>query len=272
MPGEPEILGPDTMHAAFQKAAHLLGMRTVLTPFDAGFRGRPGDIEAGLTPRTAMIVGSAPAYPHGVFDPIAEFAAIAARHDIWMHVDACVGGYVSPFAERLGYPVPAYDFRVPGVWSMSADLHKHAYVPKGISTLIYRDAGLIRYQTHTSEGWPYGDYVSTGFPGSRPSHGMAAAWAIMHHLGEEGYLDIVRGIFRARARLMDGIAAIPGLRILGQPESSVFTFTSDDCDPHAVAEVMEAEGWYCFRIRRPRDGHRDRARIQQLLREGCAER
>lgn len=251
----PEILGPNTMHAAFQKSALLLGMKCVLTEFDGDFRGRPQDIENHVNANTAMIVGSAPAYPHGVFDPIADFAAIAQRHGVWMHVDACVGGYVSPFAEKLGIEIPPYDFRVPGVWSMSADLHKHAYVPKGISTLIYRDADLIRYQTHVSEGWPYGNYTSTGFAGSRPSHVLAAAWAILNHLGEEGYLDIVAGIYRARQRLMDGISAIPGMRILGKPESSVFTFLSDDCDCHAVAELMDKEGWLCFRILNPRALH-----------------
>ena len=251
----PEILGPNTMHAAFQKAAHLLGMKTVLTDFDADYRGRPEDIENHVNANTAMIVGSAPAYPHGVFDPITEFAAIAQRHDVWMHVDACVGGYVSPFAEKLGYDIPPYDFRVPGVWSMSADLHKHAYVPKGISTLIYRDASLIGYQTHVTEGWPYGDYTSTGFAGSRPSHGMAAAWAILNHLGEEGYLEIIEGIYRAKQRLIDGIVAIPGMYILGNPESSVFTFMSDDYDVHAVADLMDKEGWLCFRIVSPKALH-----------------
>jgi glutamate/tyrosine decarboxylase-like PLP-dependent enzyme len=251
----PEVVGPNTMHAAFQKAAHLLGMKLVMTEFDENFRGRPEDIEAHINENTAMIVGSAPAYPHGVFDPIEELSKIALRHQVWLHVDACVGGYVSPFAEKLGIEIPPYDFRLPGVRSLSADVHKHGYAPKGISTLIYRDAALLKYQSFTTEGWPYGIYKSGGFAGSRPTHVMAAAWAIFNHLGEEGYLDLVRGIYRAKTRLIEGITSIPDMYVLGTPESSVFTFTSDSYDVHAVAELMEERGWYCFRIQAPRGLH-----------------
>ncbi len=251
----PEVIAPNTAHAAFQKSAHLLGMKLILTDFDENFRGRASDIESRIDENTAMIVGSAPAYPHGVFDPIEAFSEIAVRRNVWLHVDACVGGYVSPFAEKAGFNIPPYDFRLPGVRSLSADLHKHAYAPKGISTLIYRDAALLKYQSHTTEGWPYGVYRSTGFAGSRPSHVMAAAWAILHHLGEAGYLDLVKRMYRAKARLIDGIAGIPGMYILGVPESNVFTFTSDSCDVYAVAEMMEKQGWFLFRILKPRALH-----------------
>ena len=251
----PEVIAASTVHAAFQKSAHLLGLKLVMTEFDEAFRCRPGDIEERIGQATAMIVGSAPAYPHGVFDPIADLSDLAVRRGVWLHVDACVGGYVSPFAEKLGIDIPPYDFRLPGVRSMSADLHKHAYAPKGVSTLIYRDADLLNYQSHTSEGWAFGAYRSTGFPGSRPSHVMAAAWAILHHLGEEGYLGLVRRMYAARDRLMQEIAAIPGMRILGAPESNVFAFTSDCYDPHAVAEEMATRGWYLARIRSPRGLH-----------------
>ncbi len=251
----PEIVGPNTMHAAFQKSAHLLGMKPIMTDFDENFRGRARDIEAHIGDNTAMIVGSAPAYPHGVFDPIAELSEIAVRRNVWLHVDACVGGYVSPFAERLGFDIPPYDFRLPGVRSLSADLHKHAYAPKGISTLIYRDAALLQYQSHTTGGWPYGVYKSGGFAGSRPSHVMAAAWAILHHLGEEGYLNLVTRMYRAKARLIEGITSIAGMHILGAPESNVFTFTSNECDVYAVSELMEKQGWFLFRIASPRALH-----------------
>jgi sphinganine-1-phosphate aldolase len=251
----PEVIAASTVHAAFQKSAHLLGMTLVMTEFDETFRCRPGDIEERIGANTAMIVGSAPAYPHGVFDPIEALSDIAMRRGVWLHVDACVGGYVSPFAEKLGIDIPPYDFRLPGVRSMSADLHKHAYVPKGISTLIYRDAKFLNHQTHTSEGWAFGAYRSTGFPGSRPSHVMAAAWAILHHLGEEGYLGLVQRMYEARDRLIGEIAAMPGMYILGAPESNVFAFTSDSYDPHAVAEKMAKLGWYLARIQSPRGLH-----------------
>lgn len=247
----PEIVGCCTMHAAFQKAAHLLGMKTVMTEFDENFRARISDIEPLLGENTAMVVASAPAYPHGVFDPVEEFSELALRKDIWLHVDACVGGYVTPFAEMAGIEMPQYDFRLPGVRSMSADLHKHAYVPKGISTLIYRDAALLEYQSHVTEGWPFGAYKSGGFPGSSPSHVMAAAWAILHHLGIEGYTELVKGMYRAKERLIDGITSIPGMYILGAPESNVFSFTTDNCDAHAVAELMQMEMWYLSRIEAP---------------------
>jgi len=251
----PEIVGPRTMHAAFQKSAHLLQMKLVMTAFDEHFRGRASDIEALVSENTAMIVGSAPAYPHGVFDPIEDLSDIALRRNVWLHVDACVGGYVSPFAERAGIPIPPYDFRLPGVWSMSADLHKHAYAPKGISTLLYRDADLLKYQSHATEGWPYGVYRSTGFAGSRPSHVMAAAWAILHHLGMQGYIELAKGMYRAKARLIEGILRLPGMRILGNPDSNVFTFTSDSYDVYAVAELMARQGWFLFRIIDPRALH-----------------
>lgn len=252
--GPLNVVLPRSAHPAFDKACALMEIEVRRTPL-RDYLADPAAMAEAADAATVMIVGSAPNFPYGLIDPIAALSDLAVARDLWLHVDACVGGYMAPFVRMDGADVPPFDFELPGVRSMSADLHKHAYAPKGVSTLIYRDADLLNYQSHTSEGWAFGAYRSTGFPGSRPSHVMAAAWAILHHLGEEGYLGLVRRMYAARDRLMQEIAAMPGMYILGAPESNVFAFTSDCYDPHAVAEEMASRGWYLARIRSPRGLH-----------------
>ena len=184
-------------------------------------------MRAAITPCTVLLVGSAPSYPHGVVDPIAEIAQMAQEHGLLCHVDACVGGFELPFLRRLGYPVPDFDFQVPGVTSMSADLHKYGYAAKGASVVLYRDSILRRHQFFAYTDWPGGVYASATLAGTRPGGPIAAAWAVLHYLGEEGYLALAERVMNTALKLRVGIAALPGLKILGDPLMSIMAIGSD---------------------------------------------
>ncbi|MBI5524712.1 MAG: aspartate aminotransferase family protein [Deltaproteobacteria bacterium] len=251
----PEMLLPVTAHPAFFKAAHYFDVKPVLVPVDAGFRANVAAARAMLTGRTVLTVGSAPAYPHGVIDPIEDLAAIAKARGIWMHVDACLGGFMLPWVRRLGHPIPPFDLSVDGVCSISADIHKYGFSAKGASTIIYRDAGLRRHQFFAWADWPGGLYGSPSMTGTRPGGAIAAAWAALMHFGEEGYLEIARGVMDTTRRLLDGIGEIPGLRILGEPAMSVFAFDSDRANIYTIGEVMAGRGWHMDRQHMPASLH-----------------
>jgi glutamate/tyrosine decarboxylase-like PLP-dependent enzyme len=191
-----------------------------------------------------MMAGSAVAYPQGVFDPIEELAKIAADAGVWMHVDACVGGYSAPFAAKLGYPVPRFDLGVAGVRSISADLHKYGFAAKGASTILYADPRDHAYQFYEFTDWPKGLYRTPSFAGTRPGGAVAAAWAVLNYLGMEGYLRINRRLMEMRDAYKAGIEAIPELKIWGDPGLGIITFGSDVLNIFAVAERMERRGWY----------------------------
>ena len=239
----PEIVLPVTAHPAFDKAAQYLGLKAVHTPLRDDLRADPDAVRAAITPNTVLVAGSACCYPFGVVDPIGEMAAAAAERGVPFHVDACVGGFFLPFLERLGYPVPPWDFRVPGVSSISADLHKYGYAARGASTVMYRDRAYRRYQFFAVTDWPGGLYGSPTMTGSRPGGAIAAAWAVMTYLGEEGYLRLTRVTMETAEALRRGVESIPGLRILGDPDMSLMAFTSDDYDIYAVADHLDAAGW-----------------------------
>ena len=249
--GCPEVIAPYSAHPAFSKAAHLLGMQVTRIPIGEDFRAQPAAIAQAIGPRTVALMGSAPGFPHGVVDPIESIAALACEHDLWMHVDACVGGFVLPFARRLQYPVPAFDFSVEGVRSMSADLHKYGFAAKGASTIIYRSAEEHRYQVFEFDDWPRGHYASPTFAGTRPGGAVAAAWAVMRYLGVEGYTRIVRSIMETRDEFVSGIQAIPELDLYGQPEGPIITYGSARLDIFAVAEAMSERGWFVTRGAEP---------------------
>jgi len=198
------------------------------------------------------VVGSAPNYPFGTVDPIPELAALAARRGISMHVDGCLGGFLLPFWERLGEPVPPFDFRVPGVSTMSADVHKYGYCVKGASVLVHRDEEhLKKYQRFLYMDWPGGLYFSQAIAGTRAAAPIAAAWAVTRRLGIEGYLALARRVREATRKIQAGIAAIPGLSVIGAPVMSVFAFTSDAADPFAIADRLEERGWCVDRQKGP---------------------
>ncbi|MDH3260668.1 MAG: aspartate aminotransferase family protein [Acidimicrobiia bacterium] len=251
----PEMVLPVTAHAAFLKAGHYFGVEPVLVRLADDLRVDVSAMRAEVGPNTILLVGSAPNYPHGIIDPIEEIGAIAHRNDLGFHVDACLGGFLLPWVEQLGHPIPPFDFRVPGVTSMSADVHKYGFAAKGASTILYRDVSLRRYQFHVSTGWPGGIYASPSMAGTRPGGTIAAAWAALKRIGRDGYLEMAQGIMETTARLLDGINRIPGLRILGKPPASVFAFASDEVDIYAVGDALDGRGWHMDRQIKPASLH-----------------
>jgi glutamate/tyrosine decarboxylase-like PLP-dependent enzyme len=252
---EPEIVAPVSAHAAFDKAAKFFDMKLVRVDVDAEFKADVAAMADAVNERTAVIVGSTPGFPHGVIDPIPELAALAAERGVGCHVDACLGGFIVPWAERLGYPIPPFDFRLPGVTSMSADTHKYGYAAKGTSVVLYRGDELRHSQFYTVTDWPGGLYLSPTLAGSRPGALSAACWAAMVSIGEQGYLDAARRILSTGAQVRDGIAAIPGLHVLGHP-LWVIAFAADDgLDVYQVLENMGHRGWSLNGLQRPAAVH-----------------
>lgn len=251
----PEMVLPASAHPALLKAAHYFGLTPVRTEVGADFRAGVKATRRAITDNTVLLVGSAPSYPHGVIDPIPEMAALAAERGICFHVDSCLGGFLLPFARRLGYPVPDFDFSVPGVTSISADIHKYGFAAKGASVILYRDADIRKHQYFTCADWSGGLYASPTMTGTRPGGAIAAAWAAMNHLGEEGYLRLAGATMRTARALIDGINATPGLHVLGRPDMSVFAFASDTLDVYLVADLMEVKGWHLERQQLPASLH-----------------
>ncbi|MDH3685922.1 MAG: aspartate aminotransferase family protein [Myxococcales bacterium] len=249
-----ELLAPVTAHPAFAKAASYLGLDLVQIPIGADHRADVAAAEGLLSERTALVVGSAPNYPFGTVDPIPELSALAAERGISFHTDSCLGGFMLPFLEKLGEDIPPFDFRVPGVTTMSADVHKYGYCTKGASTVLHRDdAHLKKYQLFVYQDWPGGLYASFAMAGARPAAPISAAWAVMRYLGEEGYLRLAREAREATRKLQDGIGAIAGLRVIGAPVMTVFAFGAEDdsIDLFAVGDVMDDRGWHIDRQHGP---------------------
>jgi sphinganine-1-phosphate aldolase len=242
---EPEILLPETAHAAFQKAAHYLDLRPVLVPVDpTSFRADPEALRAAITPNTVMMVGSAISYAHGVVDPIEELGRIALEHDLWLHVDGCMGGFLLPYFQRLGEPVPPFDFRVPGVTSISMDFHKYAFAAKGASVVLYRNGAYRRHQMYACSNWTGYTVINPTVQSTKSAGPIAAAWAVLHFIGDEGYLEMARQMRDATRRIVAGIEGIPGLRLLGKPDMNLLAFASDQVSVFHVIDEMRLRGWY----------------------------
>jgi glutamate/tyrosine decarboxylase-like PLP-dependent enzyme len=262
---EPEMLVPVTAHPALMKAAHMVSVKAVVVPVRADFTADVDAAKALFTERTILVVASAPQYPHGVMDPVADLAALAASHGVLCHVDACIGGFFLPWVEKLGHDVPPWDFRVRGVTSISADLHKYAYAAKGASTVMYRTRALRRHQHFVHADWPGGLFGSPSVLGTRPGGAIAAAWAVMNYLGEEGYLDLAKRAMDATRTFVRGIEETPGLRLLGKPVMSCIAFgadptavagpTGDGIDIYVLGDRMQARGWRVDRQQSPPSLH-----------------
>ncbi|MEQ8718161.1 MAG: aspartate aminotransferase family protein [Acidimicrobiales bacterium] len=246
----PHLVVPVTAHPAFHKGAQLLGYDVTVTGIGEDLRADLAQIEAALRPETTVVGASAPCYPYGVIDPIADIGELAADRGTGLHIDACLGGFALPFIRRLGRDVAPFDFEVDGVTSISADLHKYGYAAKGASTVLYRDRDLRRHQYFTHIGWPGGSFGSPTLLGSRNGGVIAAAWAGLRHLGRDGYESIFASIMDVTDRLREGITALDGFSILGDPAMSVMAFGSRHHDVFAVADTLEESGW---RIDRQRD-------------------
>jgi sphinganine-1-phosphate aldolase len=246
----PEMVLPVTAHAAFDKAAECFGIKAVKIPVTSDCRADVAEARRAIGRNTIVVVGSAPCFPHGVIDPIAELSELAHARGAGFHTDACLGGFVLPFAEKLGAPVPPFDFRLPGVTSMSADTHKYGFAAKGTSVVLYRSRALRRYQYFKYTDWPGGLYFSPTFAGSRPGALSAACWAAMVTIGESGYLEATRAILATARTIREGIAGIDGLRVLGDP-LWVIAFASDDLDIYRVLDFMSERRWNLNGLHKP---------------------
>ncbi len=245
----PEMIVAESAHAAFHKAAHLFGIAVHKTPVLDDWTADVDAMAAAVNANTILIVGSAPQYPQGVMDPIPAIAALAADADANCHVDACMGGFVLPFVERLGREVSPWDFRVEGVTSISADIHKLGYAPKGASVILHRNKDLRRFQTFVFDDWLGGFYASPNLQGSRSGLPMAAAWAVMQHLGIDGYVDLTRSVLANADAMRAGVDAIDGITILGDPTFHLLAIASDPeaaqpIDVFALADAMERRNWF----------------------------
>jgi Glutamate decarboxylase and related PLP-dependent proteins len=239
----PNLVKPESGHPAFDKACHLFGVEMRRVGVDPETtQVRPEDAAKLIDDQTIAIVGSAGTYGYGTIDPISELGELALERGVGLHVDGCLGGYLLPFGEELGYPIPPFDFRVPGVTTLSADTHKYGYGLKGTSTLLFRDRALRNRCYFLMPDWSGGKYSSPGMDGSRSDGLLAATWASMVSMGREGYLDYARGILEASAAMQEAVRSHPELRLLGQP-TFLFAFTSDEFDIYHVNDEMKRRGW-----------------------------
>ncbi|MEW2472677.1 aminotransferase class V-fold PLP-dependent enzyme [Micromonospora gifhornensis] len=243
----PRIVVPASAHAAFAKAAHYLRVEIDSVPIDPEtLRPAVADVAAAIGPETVLVVCSAPSYAHGVIDPVAQIAEVAAAAGVRCHVDACFGGWTLPYLRRLGEPVPAFDFAVPGVTSISVDLHKYAYAPKGVSVLLHRDPALRAPQYFAYADWPGYTMINPVISSTRSGGPIAAAYATLRHLGDDGYLELTRRTRDAVRVLADAVRGVDGLRLITEPESTVVCFTSTDSGPDlfVLVDELAARGWH----------------------------
>lgn len=239
---EPEMVVPVTIHPAFFKAGHYLGIKMISVPVDANFEADVEAMRAKITPNTIALAGSAGNYPYGVIDPLEKLSDLALEHKIGMHVDGCLGGFILPWIEKLGYDIPPFDFRLPGVTTMSCDTHKYGYALKGTSTLLARNHKLLRYQFFSMADFPGGLYLSPTIQGSRSGGLSAATWAAMVLMGEEGYLKAARSIMDTADKIRLGIAGIPEIKIVGK-STFVIGMISDMVDMYHVNDYLITKGW-----------------------------
>lgn len=251
----PELVVPATIHPAFDKAAHYFGVKLVKVPVGPDFRADVRAMKKAISWKTIGLVASAPQYPHGVVDPIGELGKLAQQRGLPLHVDACVGGFVLPWLEQLGRPVPLWDFRVPGVTSISADLHKFAYAGKGASVLVWRSLDDMKFQIFVATDFPGGIYASPTLLGTRPGGPIAMAWATLQAFGAKGYRELASKAADAADRLRAGIAATPRLVLLGKSDSTIVSYAAMGADTYALADRLEARGWTVDRQHRPASIH-----------------
>ncbi len=246
-----EVILPVTAHPAFLKACHYLSLKPVLIAVDENGRANPGAMEAAIGPGTILMTASAPCFPYGVVDPVDALGRIALKHRLLLHVDACMGGFMLPFMEELGYKVPRFDFRVPGVSSISMDAHKYGYAPKGTSILLYKNRKIRRKQFFIHTEWPGGIFASTTFMGTKSGGPVAGCWAMMNHLGRKGYREITRKVMATTERIREGITQHEGLEIIGDPDMSLLAFTSRSGNIFNIGDGLSRRGWHLDRLQFP---------------------
>lgn len=244
---------PFTAHPAFDKAAAVMDLEVRRVPVK-DLLADVAAMEAAIDEATLLMAGSAPCFPYGLIDPIEALAEVAQRKGVWMHVDACVGGYLAPFVRMEGAPLPPFDFAVPGVSSISGDLHKYGYASKGASTVFFRSNDLREYMPFDAGPWPMGRMVTPTLAGTRPGGAIAAAWAVMQFLGVDGYREKQRSVVSAREKIEAGARKL-GFRVLGKPQLGILAFTHDSVDPLQVHAKMMQRGWFTAANLEPRSIH-----------------
>lgn len=253
----PEMIIPETAHVAWFKASEYFGVKIRQVPLLDDLTPDLKKLKRMINRNTVMILGSAPEYPHGTIDPIEAMGEIAHKRNIPLHVDACVGGFILPFMEMNGEEMPLWDYRVAGVTSISADIHKYGYAAKGASTITYRNLDYLRYQMFVYQDWPGGVFASSALLGTRPGGAYAAAWGVLQYFGKEGYRQLARDTLEAVNRLKAGVAKITELKVMGNPKGPLFAYqsVSPDLNIYAVGDQMDALGWQVNRNQFPAGLH-----------------
>lgn len=252
----PEIVAPVSIHAAFDKAAHYFGMKLVRVPLDP--KTMKVNIKAmrrAINKNTAMLVCSTPQFPHGIMDPVEEVSKLAVRYKLPLHVDACLGGFLIVFMDKAGFPLAPFDFRLQGVTSISADTHKYGYAPKGSSVVLYSDKKYRHYQYFVAPDWQGGIYASPSIAGSRPGGIIAACWATMMNMGENGYVDATKKIISTARKIKTQVSKIKGIFVFGDPELSVVAIGSDDFDIFHLSNALTSKGWNLNTLQFPSSIH-----------------
>jgi len=254
---KPEMIIPESAHVAWYKASEYFGVKIRMIPLLEDLTPDLKKMKKLINRNTVMILGSAPEYPHGTIDPIEEMGALAQKHNIPMHVDACVGGFILPFMEMNGVDIPKWDYQVPGVTSISADIHKYGYAAKGASTITYRNLDYLKYQMFVQPNWSGGVFASSALLGTRPGGAYAAAWATLQYFGIDGYKKLADETWQAVSKLKEGVATIPELEIMGKPMGPLFAYKSIDpsVNIYAVGDQMDAKGWQVNRNQKPNGLH-----------------
>lgn len=252
--GQLNIVMPITAHPGFDKAADAMDLEIKRGPVGKDKRATADSLRPLIDDRTIAIVGSAPCFPHGVMDRIDLLSDLAEEMGVWLHVDACVGGWLAPWFTRIGRATPDFDFRFPGVRSISADLHKFGFCPKPSSTVFYREAEDLERATFKADAWPNGRFETATLAGTRPGGAVAASWAVLNHLGESGYRRVATQLGGMVDAYVAGIEAL-GLRLIARPDFSIINYTSDEVDIFKVAEALQEEGWLPGLTRDPKGMH-----------------
>ncbi|MBR9919509.1 MAG: aspartate aminotransferase family protein [Bacteroidetes bacterium] len=251
----PEIVLANSAHPAFHKACHYFGIRARVVEVDKDYLASPKGFETAINANTIMLVASAPSYPHGLVDPVEKIATLAQSNGLLCHVDACVGGFILPFLKMEGYPIPAFDFSVAGVTSISADIHKYGYAAKGASLIIYNQEELHKSQFYVYSDWSGGIYASPSIQGTRPGGSIAAAWMALHYLGLEGYRKLARKSMETALLFRKIAKETAGIEVIGKPDCTIFALTSDDSDIYELGDELSQFGWYMDRQQLPPSLH-----------------